>query len=116
MEFGRNEQLRMESLSYWDGVCIVHMARSIDRTLTMTDSGADQVGKEREKLVDRIEGTAVQTIRTGAIAPIDPEEADGLTIAQKQRAYDDLIKSLGISPRLFGRSIPAIQERLQAQA
>lgn len=60
LEYGRDDDRRAKDLSFWDGQVIYHMARTIDRKLTVTDSGADHVNKEREALIDRIEGKSAQ--------------------------------------------------------
>lgn len=62
LEYADNKEKRAKDLSYWDALCIVHMARAMDADMTRTESGADHVGKEREALVSRIEGTPRQTI------------------------------------------------------
>lgn len=62
LAYARDDELRAKDLSYWDGLCIVHMARAQFRGLTVTDSGADHVNKERECLLDRLEGKAKETL------------------------------------------------------
>jgi hypothetical protein len=60
IEFGTDVGKRNEELSYWDAVVIQKMARALERSLTITDSGSDQVTKESECLFDRIEGKSAQ--------------------------------------------------------
>jgi hypothetical protein len=62
LEFANDKDKRNKELSYWDAMCVVHMARAIDSGLTQTQSGADHVNKEREALISRIEGTPKQTL------------------------------------------------------
>jgi hypothetical protein len=60
LEYGRDDDKRAKDLSFWDGQVVFHMARTIDKRLTATDSGGDHVNKEREALIDRIEGKSAQ--------------------------------------------------------
>ena len=75
-EYGLDDEKRAKDLSFWDGQVIYHMARTIDRRLTITDSGADHVNKEREALIDRIEGKAAQPY-------VPPPDAPGVNSEQK---------------------------------
>jgi hypothetical protein len=77
LEFANNEERRTKELSFWDGMCIVHMARTIQRKLTQTDSGADHVNKERESLLSRIEGQSRQVIDLTSRSA--PKISDGAT-------------------------------------
>lgn len=70
---------RREKLSYWDSFAVKRMARSIDRQMTVTESGSDQCLKESKEIIDRIEGTPVQTIRTPATPPITHEDLANVT-------------------------------------
>lgn len=91
--FAEDEQYRDENLSYWDGLCVVHMARAMHRSMTITDSGADQVHKERESIINRIEGSPVQTIRTSAIAPPTKEEIENMPEVVRQELYSKAMKA-----------------------
>ena len=77
-------------LSYWDCVCIVQMARAIERNMTITDSGSDQMNKERNSMLDRIEGTPVQTIINTTADPIAPEEMAAVSPEEAASAMDKL--------------------------
>ena len=37
IEFANNKDKRNKELSYWDAMCVMHMARAIDSSLTTTD-------------------------------------------------------------------------------
>jgi len=90
LEYAVDDVKRTTELSYWDAVCILHMARSMERRLTVTDSGADHVGKEREAMLSRIEGAPTQvfagdkdnplsfTLKFGSDARTDVPKADTL--------------------------------------
>lgn len=93
VKFARDKEWRTKQLCYMDCLAVVHMARALDPALTRTDSGADQALKTFKELFDRVEGTSVQTIRTGALPPVDPGDVESLSTADKQRAYDQLMKS-----------------------
>lgn len=79
VEMAENPDLARERLSFWDEFAIQRMARATDRKLTVTDSGADQSLKEAKEIIDRIEGTAVQTVRTSTLPPITSADLDNVT-------------------------------------
>jgi hypothetical protein len=79
IEFANNPELAEEKLSYFDALCITHMARAIDKQLTATDSGADQVGKERQQLLDRIEGQSKVVAEVTNKNPLESMTAKEIT-------------------------------------
>lgn len=79
LQMAADEGLRQERVSFWDDFAIIRMARSVDPKLTATDSGADQSLKEAKEIIDRIEGTAVQTVRTSTLPPITSADLDNVT-------------------------------------
>lgn len=105
IELADNEKLREAKVSYWDSLCIVHMARALDRNLTMTESGADQVGKERSALLDRVEGTSKQTVEI-----IEPEDS----VNSKERMLDLAMRIAFILRK--GVGVKTIMEQLPSPA
>lgn len=55
LAFARNDA-ELAKLSSIDAVAVVHLARSIDAKLSMTESGSSDIRGERKELLDRIEG------------------------------------------------------------
>jgi hypothetical protein len=79
-------------LSYWDGVAVVHMARALDRSMTRTALGSDKLDKERENMINRIEGTPIQTIRTAPANMVEPEDIDATNDAVAAAMYQKIMK------------------------
>ena len=92
LELAANEQLANEKLSFWDSFALQRLARSVDPALTKTESGADQCFKEAREIIDRIEGTSVQTVRTSTLPPITSADLANVTDDMIDDALDAINK------------------------
>ena len=86
----RYAPLVKDELGYWDTLAIVHMARAICPELTKTDTGADQVHKERKELLDRVDGPVRQTFAIADERAIIPEDLAAMSDDEIAEAFRTL--------------------------
>lgn len=75
---------KMRDYTVADGVILIHLARMLT---------GKEVGKERERLLDRLQGKPVQTIVTTERKSFTEEEYASMTPEQAQAAYEQSLKS-----------------------